>query len=52
MLALYNAFKGRMEHGYAFCGSNAWRTTKIESVRELISSLREEFLNFKAKFEA
>ena len=39
MLALYNAFKGRMEHGYAFCGSNAWRTTKIESVRELISSL-------------
>lgn len=52
MLALYNAFKGRMEHGYAFCGSNAWRTTKIESVRELISSLREEFQNFKAKFEA
>jgi hypothetical protein len=51
MLALYNAFKGRLEHGYAFCGSNAWRTEKIQSVRELISSLSEEFAAFKAKFE-
>ena len=43
MLALYNAFRGRLEQGYAFCGANAWRTDRIVSVRELIASLREEF---------
>jgi hypothetical protein len=40
-----------LEHGYAFCGANAWRSEKIESVRELIDSLRDEFAQFKAKFE-
>ena len=24
MLALYNAFRGKLENGYAFCGANAW----------------------------
>jgi NAD(P)H-dependent flavin oxidoreductase YrpB (nitropropane dioxygenase family) len=43
MLALYNAFKGKMENGYAFAGSNAWRTEKILSVRELIQTLKDEF---------
>ncbi len=43
MLALYNAFRGRLEQGYAFCGANAWRIDRIVSVRELIASLREEF---------
>ncbi len=43
MLALYNAFRGKLEQGYAFCGSNAWRTERIVSVRELIASLKEEF---------
>ncbi len=43
MLALYNAFRGRMQQGYAFCGANAWRAKKIQSVREVISSLREEY---------
>ena len=43
MLALYNAYKGKMENGYAFCGSNAWRTDKIVSVKELISDLKQEF---------
>ncbi|MBQ2008792.1 MAG: nitronate monooxygenase [Alistipes sp.] len=43
MLALYNAFKGRMEHGYAFAGENAWRCDKILSVKELFSSLKAEF---------
>lgn len=51
MLALYNAFKGRLEHGYAFCGANAWRSDKIQSVRELMCSLCDEFDRFKAKFE-
>lgn len=43
MLALYNAYKGRMEHGYAFGGSNAWKCDKIVSVKELMDSLREEY---------
>lgn len=38
-----NDFKGRMENGYAFAGSNAWRTEKILSVRELIQTLKDEF---------
>ena len=48
MLALYNAFRGKMENGYAFCGSNAWRSDKIISVKELINSLKAEF-NTKAE---
>lgn len=43
MLALYNAYKGKMENGYAFCGSNAWRTDKIISIKELIATLKAEF---------
>ena len=43
MLALYNAYKGKMENGYAFCGSNAWRTDKIVSVKKLIATLKVEF---------
>ena len=43
MLALYNAFRGKMSHGYAFCGSNAWRVARIMSVKELFSTLKTEF---------
>ncbi|MBR4995349.1 MAG: nitronate monooxygenase [Alistipes sp.] len=43
MLALYNAYRGKMENGYAFCGSNAWRTNKIISVSELIDTLKTEY---------
>lgn len=43
MLALYNAFRGRLDHGYAFCGSNAWRVDKILPVRELIARLKAEY---------
>ena len=46
MLALYNAFKGKLQNGYAFCGANAWRAEKIQSVRELMTSLRNEYENF------
>ncbi len=49
MLALYNAFKGRLEQGYAFCGANAWRADKIQSVKELMQSLYDEFEEFKRK---
>lgn len=46
MLALYNAFKGKLQNGYAFCGTNAWRAERIESVCELMTSLKEEYARF------
>lgn len=49
MLALYNAFKGRLRNGYAFCGSNAWRINRIMSVRELVDTLKREYDEFAQK---
>ena len=49
MLALYNAFKGKLRNGYAFCGANAWRADKIQSVRDLMASLRAEYEAFSLK---
>ena len=49
MLALYNAYKGKMENGYAFAGSNAWRCDNIMSVKELMDTLQAEY---KAKVDA
>ncbi len=43
MLALYNAFKGNLNRGYAFAGSNAFKAEKIISVKETITSLMQEF---------
>jgi len=42
-MALGNAQKGRLKHGFAFAGQNAYRVTEIISVRELIDSLIAEF---------
>lgn len=49
MLALYNAFRGKLENGYAFCGANAWRAEKIQTVKELIAQLRSEYDNFRKR---
>ena len=35
--------------GYAFCGANAWRAEKIQSVRDLMASLKAEYDNFSLK---
>ena len=43
MLALYQAFKGNLNQGYAFAGANAWRAKKIQSVKDLVDSLRTEY---------
>ena len=40
--ALVNSFQGRMDKGFAMCGSNAYRINKIISVKELIDELVEE----------
>ncbi len=41
--ALFNAFKGNLEAGFAFAGSNAFRATKIQSVREVFRELLSEY---------
>ena len=40
--ALLASYRGQMDKGYAMCGANAWRCTKIVSVHELIQELIEE----------
>ena len=42
--ALMSALKGNFENGYAFAGVNAFRATKIQSVKELFQDLKNEFL--------
>ena len=42
-LALSNAQQGKLEDGFAFAGSNAYRLDKIISVKELIENLSEEY---------
>ena len=41
--ALLHAKKGKMDHGFAFAGENAYRTESIVSVKTLIDSLIEEY---------
>ncbi len=41
--ALGNARKGLLKHGFAFAGENAYRITKVISVKELINSLKMEY---------
>jgi nitronate monooxygenase len=42
-LALINAQRGDLKRGFAFAGQNAYRATKIVSVKELIGALLEEY---------
>jgi hypothetical protein len=42
-MALVNAQRGRLDKGFAFCGSNAHRATEIVSVKALIAALRAEY---------
>ena len=47
IVALVNALKGNFENGFAFAGSNAFRATKISSVREVFQSLLKEYKGVK-----
>lgn len=49
VMALYNAFKGKLENGYAFCGSNAFRANKIETVKEVFTSIKKELAELSNK---
>jgi|WetSurMetagenome_2_1015567.scaffolds.fasta_scaffold00665_19 nitronate monooxygenase len=43
IIALINALKGNFESGYAFAGANAFRATKISSVKEIFQSILKEY---------
>ncbi|MFZ4455993.1 MAG: NAD(P)H-dependent flavin oxidoreductase [Bacteroidales bacterium] len=43
MLALFNAYKGNLDKGYAFAGSNAYKATRLYSVKEVIQDVKEHF---------
>lgn len=43
IIALINALKGNFDNGFAFAGSNAFRATKISSVKEIFQSLIKEY---------
>lgn len=49
LMCLHNAYAGKMDRGYAFAGSNAWRTDKIISVEELMTSLKVEYDEYASK---
>ncbi|OFY67123.1 MAG: 2-nitropropane dioxygenase [Bacteroidetes bacterium RBG_19FT_COMBO_42_7] len=42
IIALINALKGNFENGFAFAGSNAFKATKISSVKEIFQTLIKE----------
>ncbi len=44
--ALINAMKGNLERGFAFAGANVPKIDKIISVKELITTLQQEFETF------
>ena len=41
--ALYSAFRGNLENGYAFAGTNAFKATEIISVKETLQNIIKEF---------
>ena len=47
--SLTAALKGNFKHGYAFAGSNVWRNDKIITVKELVSTLIQEFNEYRTK---
>ena len=49
IIALTNALKGNFEHGFAFAGANAFRATRISSVKEVFQSLRNEYRESQVK---
>ncbi|MBI9065952.1 MAG: nitronate monooxygenase [Salinivirgaceae bacterium] len=42
---LHNSAQGKLDQGFAFAGSNAYRATEIVSVKEVFESIKEEYAN-------
>ena len=49
--SLTSALHGNFKRGYAFCGSNVWKTDKIMSVKELMQTLQEEYSEYAEQAE-
>jgi len=49
VVSLYNAYKGRLDKGYAFAGSNAYLSNRIETVKEVIDDMVSRFEQTKQK---
>ena len=49
--SLTAALKGNFKNGYAFAGSNVWKTDKIITVKELFSTLINEFNEYQSKIK-
>ena len=47
IIALMNALRGNFEAGYAFAGANAFRATRIFTVKEVFQSILAEYRNSK-----
>ena len=46
--SLSAALKGNFKHGYAFAGSNVWKTDRIITVKELFTALIDEFNDYRS----
>ena len=49
MASLTSARRGNFKRGYAFAGSNVWRTNTIISVKDLMDTLRMEYSKYMEK---
>jgi len=49
--SLTSALRGNFRRGYAFAGSNVWRTNKIIPVKELMETIKQEYNIYIAKTE-
>lgn len=49
IVTLYNAYKGKMDKGYAFAGSNAYLSNRISTVKEVMDDLVTKFEKRKAE---
>lgn len=49
--SLTSALRGNFRRGYAFAGSNVWRTNKIIPVKELMDTLKQEYQVYQSKAE-
>jgi hypothetical protein len=43
--ALFNAAQGKMEEGFAFAGTNAYLTDKLQSVKDIFEELITAYNN-------
>jgi nitronate monooxygenase len=43
---LTSALRGNFNRGYAFAGTNVWRTDKIIPVKELMADLKMEYFQY------